>query len=219
MKRRLASAMTNETGRGNVPVARNCAAATVLWEGQRPRCLNREGQRPRCLNREGQRPRCLNREGQRPRCPKLCRSCWATSPLPILKHSEIIYEFLIFRYNEKISGFCDARAKLVNALLVDFDVDVYLTGSNAKLLSGELATYLGGRYVEIHVFPLSFGEVLEWQRAENPNVSVKEVFRRFVREGGMPFIHDANIQGDSAMSYLSDVFGSVVVKDIAKRTK
>ncbi|MBR4170173.1 MAG: ATP-binding protein [Kiritimatiellae bacterium] len=123
--------------------------------------------------------------------------------------------YLLFDEIQELEGW----EKLVNALLVDFDVDVYLTGSNAKLLSGELATYLGGRYVEIHVFPLSFGEVLEWRRAENPNVSVKEVFRRFVREGGMPFIHDANIQGDSAMSYLSDVFGSVVVKDIAKRHK
>ena len=123
--------------------------------------------------------------------------------------------YLLFDEIQELDGW----EKLVNALLVDFDVDVYLTGSNAKLLSGELATYLGGRYVEIHVFPLSFGEVLEWRRAENPNVSEKEVFRRFVREGGMPFIHDANIQGDSAMAYLSDVFGSVVVKDIAKRHK
>lgn len=123
--------------------------------------------------------------------------------------------YLLFDEIQELNGW----EKLVNALLVDFDVDVYLTGSNAKLLSGELATYLGGRYVEIHVFPLSFGEVLEWRRAANPNVSEKEVFRRFVREGGMPFIHDANIQGDPAMAYLSDVFGSVVVKDIAKRHK
>ncbi len=109
--------------------------------------------------------------------------------------------------------------KLVNAILVDFDVDIYLTGSNAKLLSGELSTYLGGRYVEIHVFPLSFGEVVEWGRMENPGISERELFRRFVREGGMPFLHDARISGDSAMAYLSDVFGSVVVKDIAKRHK
>ena len=109
--------------------------------------------------------------------------------------------------------------KLVNAIMVDFDVDIYLTGSNAKLLSGELSTYLGGRYVEIHVFPLSFGEVVEWARTENPGVSGKELFRRYIREGGMPFLHDAKIGGDSAMAYLADVFGSVVVKDIAKRHK
>ena len=113
----------------------------------------------------------------------------------------------------------DGWEKLVNAIMVDFDVDIYLTGSNAKLLSGELSTYLGGRYVEIHVFPLSFGEVVEWGRMENPGASARELFRRYVREGGMPFLQDAKIGGDSAMAYLSDVFGSVVVKDIAKRHK
>ena len=113
----------------------------------------------------------------------------------------------------------DGWEKLVNAIQVDFDADIYITGSNAKLLSGELSTYLGGRYVEIHVFPLSFGEVLEWGRMDNPNLSARDAFRQYLRDGGMPFLHDAKIGGDSAMAYLSDVFGSVVVKDIAKRRK
>ena len=123
--------------------------------------------------------------------------------------------YLLFDEIQELDGW----ETLVNAILVDFDVDIYITGSNAKLLSGELSTYLGGRYVEIHVFPLSFAEVVEWQRMENPNVPTRELFRRFVREGGMPFLHDAKIQGNPAMAYLSDVFGSVVVKDIAKRHK
>ncbi|MBR4617517.1 MAG: ATP-binding protein [Kiritimatiellae bacterium] len=113
----------------------------------------------------------------------------------------------------------DGWEKLVNAIQVDFDADIYITGSNANLLSGELSTYLGGRYVEIHVFPLSFGEVLEWGRIDNPNLSARDALRLYLREGGMPFLHDAKIGGDSAMAYLSDVFGSVVVKDIAKRRK
>ena len=113
----------------------------------------------------------------------------------------------------------DGWEKLVNVIQVDFDADIYITGSNAKLLSGELSTYLGGRYVEIHVFPLSFGEVLEWGRIDNPDLSARDAFRQYLREGGMPFLHDAKIDGDSAMAYLSDVFGSVVVKDIAKRRK
>ena len=123
--------------------------------------------------------------------------------------------YLLFDEIQELDGW----ETLVNAILVDFDVDIYITGSNAKLLSGELSTYLGGRYVEIHVFPLSFAEVVEWQRLENPGASTRNLFRRFVREGGMPFLHDAKIQGDPAMAYLSDVFGSVVVKDIAKRHK
>ena len=123
--------------------------------------------------------------------------------------------YLLFDEIQELEGW----EKLVNSLLVDFDVDIYITGSNAKLLSGELATYLGGRYVEIHVFPLSFAEVLEWRRVDSPNESVHETFLRYVREGGMPFIHDAKIHGSPATIYLTDVFGSVVVKDIAKRHK
>ena len=123
--------------------------------------------------------------------------------------------YLLFDEVQELEGW----EKLIDSLLVDFDVDVYITGSNAKLLSGELATYLGGRYVEIHVFPLSFGEALEWRRVDSPDVSAHDVFLRYVCEGGMPFIFDAKIQGTSAMVYLTDVFGSVVVKDIAKRHK
>ena len=122
--------------------------------------------------------------------------------------------YLLFDEVQELAGW----EKLVNSLLVDFDVDVYLTGSNAKLLSGELSTYLGGRYVEIHVFPLSFAEVVDWQPEIQSGVA-HDLFRRFIKDGGMPFVYDAKIQGAPAMAYLSDVFGSVVVKDIAKRHK
>ena len=64
--------------------------------------------------------------------------------------------YLLFDEIQELDGW----EKFINALLIDFDVDIYITGSNAKLLSGELATYIGGRYVEIHVFPLSFSEYL-----------------------------------------------------------
>ena len=123
--------------------------------------------------------------------------------------------YLLFDEIQELEGW----EKLINSLIVDFDVDVYITGSNAKLLSGELATYLGGRYVEIHVFPLSFAEALQWKRLDSPEASAHDVFLQYIREGGMPFIYDAKIQGASATAYLTDVFGSVVVKDIAKRHK
>lgn len=123
--------------------------------------------------------------------------------------------YLLFDEIQELDGW----EKFINALQVDFDVDIYLTGSNAKLLSGELATYLGGRYVEIHVYPLSFNEIQDWNRTEDTGVSVHAAFLEYVRTGGMPFIRDAKVHGESAMSYLMDVFGSVVVKDIAKRHK
>ena len=109
--------------------------------------------------------------------------------------------------------------KVVDAFTVDFPVDVYLTGSNAKLLSGELATHLSGRYVEIRVYPLSFAETLPCYRALSPGISEQDAFMRYVKDGGMPFVHDAHIFGEVFRAYMSDVFNSVLLKDIAQRRK
>lgn len=123
--------------------------------------------------------------------------------------------YLLFDEIQELEGW----ERLVNSVFVDFDADIYLTGSNAKLLSSELSTYLAGRYVEFHVYPLSFAESLRWYRAEDSQISVREAFRRFVRDGGMPFVHEARLDGDVRRAYLTDVFNSVVLKDIAKRHK
>ena len=74
--------------------------------------------------------------------------------------------------------------KCINSVRVDFDCDIYITGSNAKLLSGELATYLGGRYVEFVVFPFSFEEYLESIKQEKEEVSVTEEFKNYLEMGG-----------------------------------
>ena len=108
---------------------------------------------------------------------------------------------------------------LINALTIDFNVDIYLTGSNAKLLSSELATYLAGRYVELHIYPLSFAETLPHYKESDAKLSTREAFRRYVHEGGMPFVHNAALAGEVYKSYLTDVFNSVILKDIAKRHK
>ncbi len=105
--------------------------------------------------------------------------------------------------------------KLVNSLSIDFDCDLYLTGSNAHLLSGELATHLGGRYVEFHVFPLSFQEA--FPLLARKGFSGNNAVREYCRRGGMPFLYDADISGEPARQYLTDVFNSVVLKDISRR--
>jgi hypothetical protein len=119
----------------------------------------------------------------------------------------------------------DDWEKLVNSCLVDFDADIYLTGSNAKMLSGELATYLGGRYVEIKVFPFSFREVFEWsqegqrgQFGQEP-LAKEEAFLKYLVLGGMPFLYQHSIDVVSARQYLSDIFDSTIIKDIAQRNK
>lgn len=76
----------------------------------------------------------------------------------------------------------------INSFRVELDCDIYITGSNAKLLSGELATYLAGRYVEFVIYPFSFQEFLTVYQARNPHASVTEIFQEYIRLGGMPFV-------------------------------
>jgi len=109
--------------------------------------------------------------------------------------------------------------RLVNACMIDFDIDIYITGSNAKMLSGELATYLGGRYVEIKLYPFSFKEVMEsYAQTGNPPDEA-EAFARYLVLGGMPFLYSHVLDETSAKQYLSDIFNSIILKDIAQRNK
>lgn len=82
--------------------------------------------------------------------------------------------------------------QLVNSLRVEFDCDIYITGSNAKLLSGELATYLAGRYVEIKVYPLDFKEYLDFAKlnTEERSLTLEDNFRNYLKYGGLPEIHN-----------------------------
>lgn len=147
--------------------------------------------------------------------------------LPFIKTTDAIYEFvkekaaknpqrrlyLLFDEIQEVEGW----ETLINAVSIDFNVDIYLTGSNAKLLSGELATYIAGRYVEIRIYPLSFSEALPCYQVSNAEITVREAFRKYVKEGGLPFIHSAGITGEVYRAYVTDVFNSVLLKDIAKR--
>lgn len=109
--------------------------------------------------------------------------------------------------------------KCINSLRVILDCDIYLTGSNAKLLSGELATYLGGRYVEFVIYPFSYTEFLELYKTVYPEISEQQTFQKYLITGGMPYL--ANLRYEEAPSgqYLEDLFNSVQLKDIVKRNK
>jgi predicted AAA+ superfamily ATPase len=107
--------------------------------------------------------------------------------------------------------------KCVNSLRVKYDCDIYITGSNAKLLSGELATYLAGRYVEITIYPFSFAEFCDLYLERNPQASTPEIFNQYIRFGGMPFLTNLNFLPDPSKQYLQDVFNSVVLKDVVSR--
>lgn len=109
--------------------------------------------------------------------------------------------------------------KCVNSLRVSLDCDIYITGSNAKLLSGELATYLGGRYVEFVLYPFSFGEFIELYRSVSPDASNQQCFQAYLLAGGMPYLANLRYADAPSKQYLHDLFNSVQLKDIVKRNK
>ena len=109
--------------------------------------------------------------------------------------------------------------KCVNSLRVSLDCDIYLTGSNAKLLSGELATFLGGRYVEFVIYPFSFSEFSALYSQFFPDASPAQMFQTYLTVGGMPYLGNLRYEKEPCMRYLEDLYNSVVLKDVVKRNR
>lgn len=121
--------------------------------------------------------------------------------------------YLFFDEIQEVDGW----EKCINSCRIDFDCDIYITGSNAKLLSGELATYLAGRYVEFVIYPFSFAEFFEMNLIKNPNVDKATCFMQFLKTGGMPFLSNFPDDDAAKSQYLIDIYNSVVLKDVVKR--
>ena len=121
--------------------------------------------------------------------------------------------YLFFDEIQEVDGW----EKCINSCRIDFDCDIYITGSNAKLLSGELATYLAGRYVEFVIYPFSFAEFFEMNLIKNPNVDKATCFMQFLKTGGMPFLSNFPDDDSAKSQYLIDIYNSVVLKDVVKR--
>lgn len=109
----------------------------------------------------------------------------------------------------------DKWEKAINSLNIDFNVDIYITGSNAYLLSSELSTLLSGRYIEIKMYPLSFKEFLKFNNYDEANVEDK--FFEYMKYGGLPAITLIKDKPDLVMSYLNDIYNTIVKKDIIDR--
>lgn len=111
--------------------------------------------------------------------------------------------------------------KAINSFLVDFDVDIYLTGSNSHLLSSELATYLTGRYVEIPIYTLSFAEYLQFKTvySKDKKQDNKSEFLSYLRLGGFPVIHTANYAAETAYKVIYDIYSSAILRDTVQRYK
>jgi len=121
--------------------------------------------------------------------------------------------YLFFDEIQEVEGW----EKCVNSFRVEFDCDIYITGSNAKLLSGELATYLAGRYVEFIIYPFSFGEFLELYNSVFPDTTEQEALSKYLTYGGMPYLRNLRFEETPSQIYLRELFNSVVLKDIVKR--
>lgn len=136
-------------------------------------------------------------------------------------HDEIIekatkIEGKVYLFFDEIQEVKDWE-KCINSLRVSLDCDIYITGSNAKLLSGELATYLGGRYVEFVIYPFSFAEFVELYREIYPDEPINMIFQKYVVFGGMPYLSNIRFEKTASIQYLNDLFNSVQLKDIVKR--
>ena len=142
--------------------------------------------------------------------------------------------YLFFDELQRVNAWEEA----VNSFRVDFDCDIYITGSNAYLLSSEYSTYLSGRCVEIKMLPLSFSEFITFYGfeiresksklgtsrkfaydTEGERYELHEVFDAFMRFGGMPGIVDVGLDQDKALSLLDGIYSSVVMRDILEREK
>jgi predicted AAA+ superfamily ATPase len=115
--------------------------------------------------------------------------------------------YLFFDEIQEVKGW----EKAINSLRVKFNADIYITGSNSQLLSGELATYIAGRYVSFVVYPFSYREF--------KSVNSDYTFDDYVKYGGMPFLSSIDFAPDISKNYLQDVFNSIMLKDIVKRNK
>ena len=129
----------------------------------------------------------------------------------------INFEDMRYTYLQTAQALHDEITKLASS--IDGKVYLYITGSNAKLLSGELATYLGGRYVEFIIYPFSFAEFLELYHLTAPDESISSCFQKYLVSGGMPYLSNLRYAEEPSIQYLTDLFNSVQLKDIVKRNK
>lgn len=114
---------------------------------------------------------------------------------------------------------CTEYQKAVDSLFIKDNCDIYLTGSNAYFMSGELATILSGRYVELKMLPLSFKEFVSSFAPENVDISIQEKFNLYLNYGSFPFLARYNSFDSDAYNYLRDVYNTIILNDIVKRLK
>ena len=127
------------------------------------------------------------------------------------KMTDNLRYYLLLDEVQEINGW----ERAVNTLLEDFNTDIYVTGSNSKLMSSEISTYLTGRYISIPVFTLSFSEYLEFKKGNG--LTPKELLNEYIRMGGFPIVALGNFDERSSYQIVEGIYNSVITRDINKR--
>ena len=109
--------------------------------------------------------------------------------------------------------------KVVNTLASDFDVDIYITGSNSRMMSSEISTYLTGRYITFHIYTLSFEEYLTFKKSYTTLKDLKQEFRQYVQLGGFPATHLQDYSQDEVYTIVKDIYNSTIFSDIVRRNQ
>lgn len=107
--------------------------------------------------------------------------------------------------------------KVVNTLASDFDVDIYITGSNSRMMSSEISTYLTGRYITFHIYTLSFEEYLTFKKSYTTLKDLKQEFSQYVQLGGFPATHLQDYSQDEVYTIVKDIYNSTIFSDIVRR--
>jgi len=116
---------------------------------------------------------------------------------------------------QEISGW----EKVVNSIASDYNADIYITGSNSRMMSSELETYLTGRYVLFRIFTLSFSEYLTFKKGHCQLDSIDKEFINYVRQGGFPAVHVQEFSDDAIYTIVRDIYNSTIYSDIVRRSQ
>ena len=132
---------------------------------------------------------------------------------PLLSANEKTYLFL-----DEIQEVTEWE-KVVNSLMSDYNVDIYVTGSNSRMMSSEISTYLTGRYISFRIYPLSFAEYLTFRKEYRQISSIHQELASYLRLGGFPAVHLKEYTSDEVYTIVKDIYNSTIFTDIVKRNQ
>lgn len=131
------------------------------------------------------------------------------------KLSEDEKTYLFLDEVQEINGW----EKVVNSLMADYNVDIYVTGSNSRMMSSEISTYLTGRYITFHIYTLSFAEYLDFKSKHSDLLDIKTELAEYIKLGGFPATHLQKYSQDDIYTIVKDIYNSTIFSDIVRRNQ